>query len=106
MMSATPIPRTLAMTYFADMDISIINEMPPGRQSITTKIFSSEKRNQILDTINQNCLNGNQVYWVCPLIEESETLQLETAEQTFQDLSKYFVNHKVGLIHGRLPSNE
>ena len=106
MMSATPIPRTLAMNYFADMDISIINEMPPGRKSIITKIFSSEKRNQILDTINQNCLSGNQVYWVCPLIEESETLQLETAEQTFQDLSNYFVNHKVGLIHGRLPSNE
>jgi len=106
MMSATPIPRTLAMNYFADMDISVINEMPPGRKSITTKIFASEKRNQILDTIDQNCLSGNQVYWVCPLIEESETLQLETAEQTFQDLSNYFVNHKVGLIHGRLPSNE
>jgi len=104
MMSATPIPRTLAMNYFADMDISIINEMPPGRKSITTKIFASEKRNQILDTIDQNCLSGNQVYWVCPLIEESETLQLETAEQTFKDLSNYFVNHKVGLIHGRLHS--
>ena len=106
MMSATPIPRTLAMNYFADMDISIINEMPPGRKSITTKIFASEKRNQILDTIDQNCLSGNQVYWVCPLIEESETLQLETAERTFQDLSNYFVNHKVGLIHGRLHSKE
>jgi len=106
MMSATPIPRTLAMNYFADMDISIINEMPPGRQSITTKVFSSEKRSQILDTINQHCLNGNQIYWVCPLIEESETLQLETAEQTFLDLSKYFVKHKVGLIHGRLPSKD
>ena len=106
MMSATPIPRTLAMNYFADMDISIINEMPPGRKSITTKIFASEKRNQILDTIDQNCLSGNQVYWVCPLIEESETLQLETAEQTFQDLSDHFFNHKIGLIHGRLPSND
>jgi len=106
MMSATPIPRTLAMSYFADMDISIINEMPPGRKTIATKIFSSEKRNQILDTINQHCSNGNQVYWVCPLIEESETLQLETAEQTFKDLSDYFLNHKVGLIHGRLPSNK
>ena len=106
MMSATPIPRTLAMSYFADMDISIINEMPPGRQSIKTKMFSSEKRDQILDTINQNCLNGDQVYWVCPLIEESETLQLETAEQTFQDLSDHFFNHKIGLIHGRLPSND
>jgi ATP-dependent DNA helicase RecG len=106
MMSATPIPRTLAMSYFADMDISIINEMPPGRQSIKTKMFSSEKRDQILDTINQNCLNGNQVYWVCPLIEESEKLQLETAEQTFQDLSDHFFNHKIGLIHGRLPSND
>jgi ATP-dependent DNA helicase RecG len=106
MMSATPIPRTLAMNYFADMDISIINELPPGRQTITTKVFSNEKRNEILDTINQHCLNGNQVYWVCPLIEESETLQLETAEKTFEDLSNYFVSHKVGLIHGRLPSND
>ena len=106
MMSATPIPRTLAMSYFADMDISIINEMPPGRQSITTKIFSSEKRNEILDTINQHCLNDNQVYWVCPLIEESETLQLETAEKTFSDLSNYFISHKVGLVHGRLSSND
>jgi len=106
MMSATPIPRTLAMSYFADMDISIINEMPPGRKHITTKVFSSEKRSQILDTINQHCLNDNQVYWVCPLIEESETLQLETAEQTFLDLSNYFIKHKVGLIHGRLPSND
>ena len=105
MMSATPIPRTLAMSYFADMDISIINEMPPGRQSIMTKVFSSEKRNEILDTINQHCLNDNQVYWVCPLIEESETLQLETAEKTFLDLSNYFMSHKVGLIHGRLSSN-
>jgi ATP-dependent DNA helicase RecG len=106
MMSATPIPRTLAMSYFADMDISIINELPPGRKSITTKVFSNEKRNEILDTINQHCLNGNQVYWVCPLIEESETLQLETAEQTFRDLSNYFVKHKVGLIHGRLAAND
>ena len=106
MMSATPIPRTLAMSYFADMDISIINELPPGRQSITTKIFSSEKRNEILDTINQHCLNDNQVYWVCPLIEESETLQLETAEKTFSDLSNYFISHKVGLVHGRLSSND
>jgi len=106
MMSATPIPRTLAMSYFADMDISIINEMPPGRKHITTKVFSSEKRSQILDTINQHCLNDNQVYWVCPLIEESETLQLETAEQTFLDLSNFFIKHKVGLIHGRLPSND
>ena len=106
MMSATPIPRTLAMSYFADMDISIINEMPPGRKSITTKVFSNEKRDEILDTINQHCFNNNQVYWVCPLIEESETLQLETAEQTFKDLSSYFVSHKVGLIHGRLSSND
>ena len=106
MMSATPIPRTLAMSYFADMNISIINEMPPGRQIITTKVFSNERRNEILDTIDQNCINGNQVYWVCPLIEESETLQLETAEQTFQDLSNYFSKHKVGLIHGRLSSKD
>jgi len=104
MMSATPIPRTLAMSYFADIDISIINELPPGRKSITTKVFSDKKRNEILETINKHCLDGNQVYWVCPLIEESETLQLETAKETFQGLSDYFVKHKVGLIHGRLDS--
>ncbi len=106
MMSATPIPRTLAMSYFSDMDISIINELLPGRKSVTTKLFSNERRNEILNTIDQHCLKNNQVYWVCPLVEESETLQLETAKKTFKNLSNYFINHKVGLIHGRLDSDK
>jgi len=106
MMSATPIPRTLSMSYFSDMDISIIDKLPPGRQIITTKLFSEERREDILETINQEVINGSQVYWVCPLIEESETLQLETAENTYSILNKYFVQHQVGLIHGRMKSSE
>ena len=106
MMSATPIPRTLSMSYFSDMDISVINKLPPGRQTITTKLFSEERREDILETINQEVINGSQVYWVCPLIEESETLQLETAENTYSILHKYFDEHQVGLIHGRMKSSE
>jgi len=106
MMSATPIPRTLSMSYFSDMDISIIDKLPPGRQIITTKLFSEERRKDILETINQEVINGSQVYWVCPLIEESETLQLETAENTYSILNKYFDQHHVGLIHGRMKSSE
>ena len=106
MMSATPIPRTLSMSYFSDMDISIIDKLPPGRQIITTKLFSEERREDILETINQEVINGSQVYWVCPLIEESETLQLETAENTYSVLNKYFDQHQVGLIHGRMKTTE
>ena len=106
MMSATPIPRTLSMSYFSNMDISVIDKLPPGRQIITTKLFSEERREDILETINQEVINGSQVYWVCPLIEESETLQLETAENTHSTLNKYFDQHKVGLIHGRMKSSE
>jgi len=106
MMSATPIPRTLSMSYFSDMDISVIDKLPPGRQIITTKLFSEERREDILETINQEVISGSQVYWVCPLIEESETLQLETAENTYSILHKYFDKHQVGLIHGRMKSSE
>ena len=106
MMSATPIPRTLSMSYFSDMDISVIDKLPPGRQIITTKLFSEERREDILETINQEVINGSQVYWVCPLIEESETLQLETAENTYSVLNKYFDQHQVGLIHGRMKTTE
>jgi ATP-dependent DNA helicase RecG len=106
MMSATPIPRTLSMSYFSDMDISVINKLPPGRQIITTKLFSEERRKDILEIINKEVIGGSQVYWVCPLIEESETLQLETAENTYMVLNKYFKHHEVGLIHGRMKSSE
>ncbi len=88
MMSATPIPRTLSMSYFADMEISIINELPPGRIPIITKLFSEERRMMILDNIRDLCQQGSQAYWVCPLIEDSETLQLQTAIDTFNSLSK------------------
>jgi ATP-dependent DNA helicase RecG len=106
MMSATPIPRTLSMSYFSDMDISVINKLPPGRQIITTKLFSEERRADILEIINKEVIGGSQVFWVCPLIEESETLQLETAENTYMVLNKYFKQHEVGLIHGRMKSSE
>lgn len=106
MMSATPIPRTLSMSYFADMDISVIDELPPGRQKIKTKLISDSRRKEFLSIIEAHCKEGNQVYWVCPLIEESETLQLETVENTFEEVSSFFASLKVGLIHGRMKSKE
>ena len=106
MMSATPIPRTLSMSYFADMDISTISELPPGRQPIKTKIISDTRRGELLAVIQKHCNEGNQVYWVCPLIEESETLQLETVETTFQQVSNFFQSHKIALIHGRMKQKE
>jgi ATP-dependent DNA helicase RecG len=106
MMSATPIPRTLSMSYFADMDISTISELPPGRQPIKTKIISDTRRGELLAVIQKHCNEGNQVYWVCPLIEESETLQLETVETTFQQVSNFFQSQKIALIHGRMKQKE
>jgi len=106
MMSATPIPRTLSMSFFAHMDVSTIKELPGGRRPITTKIYLNDKRKQLLNLIDQHCRKNNQIYWVCPLIEESEFLDLETVNDTFQELSKYFVNQKVSLIHGRMKAEE
>ena len=106
MMSATPIPRTLSMSYFADMDISTINELPPGRQKIKTKLIADSRRREFLSIIHSHCKEGNQLYWVCPLIEESEKLQLETVENTFKDVTSSFASLKVGLIHGRMKSKE
>ena len=106
MMSATPIPRTLSMSYFADMDISTINELPPGRQPIKTKLISDSRRNDLLTIIQKHCNEGNQVYWVCPLIEESEVLQLETVENTFQQLSSFFKSQTIALIHGKMKQRE
>ena len=106
MMSATPIPRTLSMSYFADMDISTINELPPGRQKIKTKLIADSRRREFLSVIQSHCKEGNQLYWVCPLIEESEKLQLETVENTFKEVTSSFTSLKVGLIHGRMKSKE
>jgi len=106
MMSATPIPRTLSMSYYADLDVSIIDELPPGRSPIVTKLIADNRRDEVIERIRQACHHGKQVYWVCPLIEESETLQLQTALQTYEALSKTFPDLQIGLVHGRLSTHE
>ena len=106
MMSATPIPRTLSMSYFADLDVSIIDELPPGRSPVVTKLIADNRRGEIMARIQQACGQGQQVYWVCPLIEESEALQLQTALATYENLSQVFTELTVGLVHGRLPPQE
>ena len=106
MMSATPIPRTLSMSYFADLDVSVIDELPKGREAIVTKLFSEDRRDEILKRVHEVCHAGAQVYWVCPLIEESEVLQLQTAEETYLNMQSHFKDLKVGLVHGRMKSSE
>ena len=106
MMSATPIPRTLSMSYFADLDVSVIDELPKGRETIVTKLFSEDRRDEILKRVHEVCRTGAQVYWVCPLIEESEVLQLQTAEETYLNMRSHFKDLKVGLVHGRMRSLE
>lgn len=106
MMSATPIPRTLAMTYFADLDVSTIDELPPGRSPIVTKVFADGKRDDVIARIRDEVERGRQVYWVCPLIEESEALDLRNATETHQQLVEALPGHEVGLLHGRMPAGE
>jgi ATP-dependent DNA helicase RecG len=106
MMSATPIPRTLAMTLFADLDISTIDELPPGRTPIVTKVFADSKRDAVIARIRDEVAQGKQVYWVCPLIEESEKLDLQNATATHQQLSAALPGRMVGLLHGRMPAAE
>jgi ATP-dependent DNA helicase RecG len=105
MMSATPIPRTLEMTYFADLDVSTIDEMPPGRRPVATRTFSEEKRAEVLKRIRAACTEGQQAYWVCPVIEESKA-GLQTAVATFEKLKAELVGLSVALLHGRLPAAE
>ncbi|TDG08831.1 ATP-dependent DNA helicase RecG [Paraburkholderia guartelaensis] len=106
MMSATPIPRTLAMTYYADLDVSTIDELPPGRTPILTKLISDARREEVIARVRAAALTGRQVYWVCPLIEESETLQLQTAVETYETLVAALPELTVGLVHGRLASTD
>jgi len=106
MMSATPIPRTLSMSYYADLDVSVIDELPPGRTPIVTKLVSDIRRDEILQRVREACLQGNQAYWVCPLIEESEALQLATANDTYALMQNEFPELKIGLVHGRMKSAE
>jgi ATP-dependent DNA helicase RecG len=105
-MTATPIPRTLTMTAYADLDHTVINELPPGRKAINTSVISNEKRENIINRIGALCREGRQVYWVCTLIEESETLQCETAIETAETLKETLSDINVGLIHGRLKTAE
>ncbi len=102
MMSATPIPRTLAMTYYADLEVSVIDELPPGRTPIVTRLVAQERRDEVIARVHAAALEGRQVYWVCPLIEESEALQLQTATETYELLSAALPDLHVGLVHGRL----
>jgi ATP-dependent DNA helicase RecG len=133
MMSATPIPRTLAMSYYADLDVSVIDEMPPGRTPVTTKLVSDTRRDEVITRVRDACAAGSQAYWVCPLVEEIESeetaegkapvakkskgppkpgragleaLQLKAAMETHETLSVAFPDLKVGLAHGRLKSEE
>jgi ATP-dependent DNA helicase RecG len=106
MMSATPIPRTLAMTVFADLDISTIDELPPGRTPIVTKVFADSKRDAVIARIRDEVGQGRQVYWVCPLIDESEHMDLQNATATHQQLCEALPGRMVGLLHGRMPAAE
>ncbi|MCG9040740.1 ATP-dependent DNA helicase RecG [Laribacter hongkongensis] len=105
-MSATPIPRTLAMSYFADLDVSVIDELPPGRTPIQTKLISTSRRHDVMAAIRKEIDAGRQAYWVCPLIEESETLELQNAVATFEELAESLPGIVVGLVHGRLKPDE
>lgn len=106
MMSATPIPRTLAMTYYADLEVSVIDELPPGRSPVITRVVDQNRREEVIERVHAAAREGRQVYWVCPLIEESETLQLQTATDTFEALSQALPDLQVGLVHGRLKPAE
>lgn len=105
-MTATPIPRTLAMSAYADLDVSVIDELPPGRTPVTTVTISNQRRDEVIQRVAQACADGRQVYWVCTLIEESEQLEAQAAEATALQLSEILQGIKVGLIHGRLKPAE
>ncbi len=106
MMSATPIPRTLAMSHFADLDLSTLDELPPGRTPIVTRVFEDGKREAVVARIREAVAAGRQVYWVCPLVEESEHVDLRNATETHAQLSAGLPGTMVGLLHGRMPASE
>src|SRR5690606_7267539 len=125
MMSATPIPRTLAMSYYADLEVTVIDELPPGRQPVLTRLLAESRREELIERVAAAARSGRQAYWVCPLIEESteadgqsdgaarpvsrrqrEALELQTAIETHRYLSEALAPLAVGLVHGRLPASE
>jgi ATP-dependent DNA helicase RecG len=101
-MTATPIPRTLAMAAYADLDVSVIDELPPGRTPVQTVAVSDTRRDEIVERIRIACAEGRQAYWVCPLIEESEQLEAKAAQATYDDLLQALPGLRVGLLHGRM----
>ena len=106
MMSATPIPRTLAMSYYADLDVTVLDELPPGRTPIKTRLVADSRREDVVGFVTKHVAEGRQAYWVCPLIEESEALQLQTAQETYEQLSADLPNLRIGFVHGRLKADE
>jgi ATP-dependent DNA helicase RecG len=105
-MTATPIPRTLTMSAYADLDCSIIDELPPGRTPVNTVLIPEQRRPDVVARISAACREGRQVYWVCTLIEESEQLQCQAAEATYADLLLALPDLRIGLIHGRMKPKE
>jgi ATP-dependent DNA helicase RecG len=105
-MTATPIPRTLAMTAYADLDVSIIDELPPGRTPVKTVVAAQTRRDEVVARIAAACREGRQAYWVCPLIDESEELQCQAAEETAVSLTEALSEFRVGLVHGRMKAKE
>lgn len=105
-MTATPIPRTLAMAAYADLDTSVIDELPPGRQPVQTVVLPDSRREEVVQRVEAACRGGQQAYWVCPLIEESELLDVEAAEARFEQLTEALPEQRVGLVHGRMKPAE
>ena len=105
-MTATPIPRTLAMSAYADLDTSVLDELPPGRTPINTALISDGRRDEVIERVRAGCTDGRQAYWVCTLIEESEQLQAQAAEVTWQTLCEHLPELSIGLIHGRMKAGE
>jgi ATP-dependent DNA helicase RecG len=109
MLSATPIPRTLAMSYYADLDVSVIDELPPGRQPVVTKLVAAGRRDEVLGRVRADVAAGAQVYWVCPLVDEGEdesTAELTAATTMYEQTRALLPELRLGLLHGQLPPAE
>jgi ATP-dependent DNA helicase RecG len=106
MLSATPIPRSLAMSYLADLDVSVIDELPPGRRPVVTKLVSTRRREEVMERIRSDVAAGRQAYWVCPLIEESEAVEAAAATETHHRIAELLPDLRVGLLHGQLAAAE
>ena len=104
-MTATPIPRTLAMSMYGDMDVSVIDELPPGRTPITTVTINRDRHDEVIERIRINCKNGKQAYWVCPLVEESTVLDAQSAELLYEAWCKR-LDIRIGLVHGKMKASD